>query len=137
MIREVLQGNHYREVRIHIQDVLIKRAATISEREKFDPAEIRKLFANGAPVVRVMVLGLMRGDPSLVDAKSLADAIARPATQTEVYHALKLADDMWERFSASERVEIQEAAKKVKAPKGSFRQELAAKISHESYRQAS
>jgi hypothetical protein len=34
---------------------------------KFDAAEIRALFANGTPVIRVMVLGLMGGDPSLVE----------------------------------------------------------------------
>lgn len=128
VIREVLPDPDYRQARVHIQDILIRRAAKISEREKFDAGEIRALFANGAPVVRVMVLGLMRGDPSLADAGSLADAIARPATQTEMYEALKLANRMWERFSTPERAMMQAAAKSVSAPADSSRSVLLQKI---------
>jgi hypothetical protein len=128
VIREVLPDPDYRQARIHIQDILIRRAAKIAEREKFDAGEIRELFANGAPVVRVLVLGLMSGDPSLADAGSLADAIARPATQTEMYEALKLANRMWERFPAPERAMIQSAAKGVSAPADSSRRALLHKI---------
>ena len=128
VIREVLPDPDYRQARIHIQNILIRRAAKISEREKFDAGEIRALFANGAPVVRVMVLGLMRGDPSLADAGSLAEAIARPATQTEMNEALKLADRIWERFSAHERAMIQSAATGVSVPAASSRHALVQKI---------
>jgi hypothetical protein len=128
VIREVLPDPDYRQARSHIQDILIRRAARISEREKFDAGEIRALFANGAPVVRVMVLGLMRGDPSLADAVSLAEAIAQPSTQTEQYEALNLADRMWERFSVHERAMIQSAAKSVSVPAASSRHALIQKI---------
>jgi hypothetical protein len=53
--------------------------------------------------MRVMTLGLMGGDPSLVDVRSLAEGITRPATRTEQYEALRLTEWLWERFSEYER----------------------------------
>jgi hypothetical protein len=67
VLREVLPDPEYTDARTYVQDMLVRRAGTIAEREKFDAAEIRALFANGTPVIRVMVLGLMGGDPSLVE----------------------------------------------------------------------
>jgi hypothetical protein len=83
VLREVLPDPAYTEARSYVQDVLLQRAATIAQREKFDANEIRTLLANGSPIMRVMVLGLMGGDPALVDAPALAESIAKPATRTE------------------------------------------------------
>src|ERR1700733_2248761 len=91
-----------------------------SER-KFDAAEIRALFANGTPVMRVMVLGLMGGDPSLVDVASLAEGIASPATRTEQYEALRLTERLWERFSGHERAMLRAATQGVPIAKNSRR----------------
>jgi hypothetical protein len=109
---------------------LARRPAVNSppRREKFDPAEIRALFTNGTPVMRVMVLGLMGGDPSLVDAASLAQGIARPATRTEQFQALKLAERLWERFSEPERAMLRAATQRVPIAKNSRRAPLAEKI---------
>ncbi|MEV8517257.1 hypothetical protein [Dactylosporangium sp. NPDC051484] len=110
VLREVLPDPTYTDARAYVQDVLLRRAGTISQREKFDADEIRSLFANGTPVMRVMVLGLMGGDPSLADAASLAQAISKPATHTEQYEALKLADRLWKRFTGPEQAMIRSAA---------------------------
>jgi hypothetical protein len=49
VLREVLPDPEYTNARTYVQDVLVRRAGTIAEREKFDAAEIRALFANGTP----------------------------------------------------------------------------------------
>jgi hypothetical protein len=128
VLRDVLPAPEYTTARTYVQDVLVRRAATIAEREKFDAAEIRALFANGTPVMRVMVLGLMSGDPSLVDVRSLAEGIVRPATRTEQYEALRLTEWLWERFSEYERAMLRSATQGVRLPKNSRRAPIAEKI---------
>jgi len=128
VLREVLPDPEYTNARTYVQDVLVRRAGTIAEREKFDAAEIRALFANGTPVIRVMVLGLMGGDPSLADAASLAEGIARPATRTEQWEALRLAERLWERFSEHERAMLRAATQGVTIAKNSRRAAVAEKI---------
>ena len=128
VLREVLPDPEYTNARTYVQDVLVRRAATIAEREKFDAAEIRALFANGTPVIRVMVLGLMGGDPSLADAASLAEGIAKPATRTEQFEALRLAERLWERFSEPEQAMLRAATQRVPIAKNSRRATMAAKI---------
>jgi hypothetical protein len=61
----VVISAEYRSAKLHLQDLLVERSAAIARREKFDAAEVRLLFKNGAPTMRVLVLGLMQGDPSL------------------------------------------------------------------------
>ncbi|MDI1462744.1 hypothetical protein QEZ54_17350 [Catellatospora sp. KI3] len=128
VLREALPDPTYTNARTYVQDVLLRRAATISEREKFDAGEIRALFANGTPVMRVMVLGLMAGDPSLADAASLAEGIARSATRTEQYEALRLAHRFWDRFTRPEQAMLRSAAQGTPMSKDSRRHEMAAKI---------
>lgn len=128
VLRDVLPDPEYTDARTYVQDVLIRRAATIAEREKFDATEIRALFANGTPVMRVMVLGLMGGDPSLADAGSLAEGITSPATRTEQYEALRLTVRLWERFSDHERAMLRAATEKTPIAKNSRRAAMAEKI---------
>jgi hypothetical protein len=128
VLREMLPDPEYTNARTYVQDVLVRRAGTIAEREKFDATEIRALFANGTPVMRVMVLGLMGGDPSLVDAASLCEGIARPATRTEQYEALRLAERLWERFPEHERAMLRAATQGVPIAKNSRRAPMAEKI---------
>jgi hypothetical protein len=128
VLREVLPDPAYTNARSYVQDVLLQRAATIAQREKFDASEIRALLANGTPIMRVMVLGLMGGDPSLADAPSLAEAIAKPATRTEQFAALQLADRLWERFTEPEQAMIRSATLAVPISKNSRRYTIAEKI---------
>jgi hypothetical protein len=60
-IHEELHDPRYREARVHLQDLLVERAAALARREKFDASEVRTLFKNGSPMIRVLSLGLMRG----------------------------------------------------------------------------
>jgi hypothetical protein len=128
VLREVLPDPAYTNARSYVQDVLLQRAATIAQREKFDANEIRALLANGTPIMRVMVLGLMGGDPSLADAPSLAEAIAKPATRTEQFAALQLAHRLWERFTKPEQAMIRSATLAVPISKNSRRWTIAEKI---------
>jgi hypothetical protein len=75
-----------------------------------------------------MVLGLMGGDPSLVDAASLAEGIAMPATRTEQWEALRLTERLWERFSEHERAMLRAATQGVPIAKDSRRAAMAEKI---------
>jgi hypothetical protein len=75
-----------------------------------------------------MVLGLIGGDPSLADAASLAEGIAKPATRTEQFEALRLAERLWERFSEPERAMLGAATQGVPIAKNSRRATVAAKI---------
>ena len=52
-----LAAPDYRAARIHLQDLLVQRAAGVARREKFQEREVRKLFANGSVVMRLLALG--------------------------------------------------------------------------------
>ncbi len=54
-------------------------------------------------MMRVLILGLMEGDPSLADAVTIASAIADSRSGNEQYHGLKLALLCWRQLSKSER----------------------------------
>jgi hypothetical protein len=62
---------------------LVERAAAVADREKFDPSEVRTLFQNATPTMRVLALGLMQGDPSLADEATMLDAITNPRSANE------------------------------------------------------
>jgi hypothetical protein len=61
LIHDELTAPDYKAARIHLQDLLVRRAAGVARQEKFEAREVRELF----PMVqgmRVLVLGLMQGD---------------------------------------------------------------------------
>jgi hypothetical protein len=109
-IHEELRDPKYREARVHLQDLLVERAAALASREKFDAEEVRTLFKNGSPMIRVLTLGLMRGDPSLADSATIISAIADSRSGNEQYNGLQLATLCWPKLSKSERHAIQAAA---------------------------
>jgi hypothetical protein len=85
--------------RIKLQDELVARAKGVAVRESLDPSEVRELFRKGSPVLRVLTLGLMEGDPSLADISSLTSAISESRTANEQFHGLKLAQQLWPRMT--------------------------------------
>ena len=91
----------------HLQDLLVRRAAAVAHQEKFAAAEVRTLFANGSPEVRVLAVGLMKGDPSLADGATILAAIADPRSPGEQYQGLELAKVCWPQLSRSYRSAIQ------------------------------
>ena len=89
--------------RIKLQDELVARAKGVAVRESLDPSEVRELFRRGSPVLRVLTLGLMEGDPSLADISSLTSAISESRTANEQFHGLKLAQQLWPRMTRNDR----------------------------------
>jgi hypothetical protein len=108
-IRSVMPGNAYKHVRVPIQDMLVDRAEALAASEPFDATELRELFPKTTPVVRVLILGLMKGNTALADAGVIETAIRSKETDNEQYHALLLAERCWERLSPEERTSIQSA----------------------------
>jgi hypothetical protein len=102
-VHEQLREPAFRETRVRLQDLLVERASSAARQTKFDPAEVRVLFADGTPMMRVLALGLMQGDPSLADFGSVASAITDSRTGNEQYQGLRLALQAWPSFSDSER----------------------------------
>jgi hypothetical protein len=100
-IHQELRDAEFKGARIHLQDLLVERSAAIARREKFEASEVRRLFSKGSPVMRVLVLGLMQGDPSLADAATLAGAIADGRSRNEQYQGLRLTAKCWHRLPRS------------------------------------
>jgi hypothetical protein len=109
LIHEELHDPRYREARVHLQDLLVDRAAALARREKFDASEVRTLFKNGSPMIRVLTLGLMRGDPSLADSATIISAIADSRSGNEQHNGLQLTLFCWPKLLKSERHVIQAA----------------------------
>jgi hypothetical protein len=128
-IHEELGADTYRDAKTHLQDLLVERAAAVARREKFDASEVRTLFQNAAPTMRVLALGLMQGDPSLADGPVILDAIENPRSANEQYQGLNLALQCWPHLTVPYRKAVRaavEASPEIKA--GSNRRALAEKI---------
>lgn len=110
-VREHLMANEFDTARQILQDALVAKAAAVSSRESFSATEVRSMLLNGPPVVRVIAVGLMRGDPSLVDSKTLVHAIRDSRSANEQYQALLLARTVWRRLSPAEQDAIADAVK--------------------------
>ncbi|MGZ0147080.1 hypothetical protein ACXJJ3_08405 [Kribbella sp. WER1] len=93
-------------LRGQILDRILQRVANAAAVEKFDKDEVADLFRSGSPVVRVIALGLMEGDRSLIDSAILLDAINGPLTGNEQFHALKLVRGGWGRLMPEERNQL-------------------------------
>jgi hypothetical protein len=91
---------------VHLQDLVVHRAAALAHQEKFEAAEVRTLFANGSPELRALAIGLMKGDPSLADGATILAAIADPRSPNEQYQGLELAKVCWPHLSRSYRSAI-------------------------------
>jgi hypothetical protein len=96
----------YETAKVHLQNLLVQRAAALAHQEKFEPAEVRSLFMNGSPELRVLAIGLMKGDPSLADGATILAAIADPKSANEQYQGLELAKLCWPELSRSVRTAI-------------------------------
>ncbi|TCO35545.1 hypothetical protein EV652_101427 [Kribbella steppae] len=104
-----LRGPELKNVRAMVLDRIIERVAGAAVVEKFDQDEVKAMFREGTPIVRVLALGLMEGDPSLIDGEILLEAVSRPLTGNEQYHALRLVRDEWNRLSPAEHAALRSA----------------------------
>jgi hypothetical protein len=102
-----LDDSRFETAQAHLQDLLVHRAAALAHQEKFEAAEIRTLFANGSPELRILAIGLMKGDPSLADGATILAAIADSRSPNEQYQGLELAKLCWPQLSRSYRSAIQ------------------------------
>ncbi|BEL04864.1 hypothetical protein Q0Z83_030550 [Actinoplanes sichuanensis] len=106
VIHTQLVGGTFYTVRKQVQDHLVTRAAAFASQRTFNPDEIKALFPTASGPVRVLLLGLMQGDPRLVDAATLTEAITVPVTANEQYQALVLAETNLRRFTEAERATL-------------------------------
>ncbi|MBO0815275.1 MAG: hypothetical protein J2P30_09060 [Actinobacteria bacterium] len=107
VVHAELESPRFAAARAHLQDLLNQRAAALARTEKFEPGEVRTMFANGSPAPRALALGLMKGDPSLADGATILAAIADPRSPGEQDLGLELAKLCWSHLSKSYRSAIQ------------------------------
>lgn len=124
-IREELAGTQFEGARIYLQDLLVQRSAAVARREKFKPGEVRKLFRDGSPIMRVLALGLMKGDRSLADSATIISAIDNSRSQNEQYHGLELAEQCWYNLPKADQQAIHRAISSSGIPAASDRGPLA------------
>jgi hypothetical protein len=129
VVHAELEGPQYEAARAHLQDLLNQRAAALARQEKFEPAEVRTMFANASPATRAVALGLMKGDPSLADGATILAAIADPRSPSEHYLGLELAKLCWSHLSKSYRSAIQSViGQNAAAEPDSARRRMAAEV---------
>jgi hypothetical protein len=109
-VRRELADPTFLNARIRLQDALVDQAAALSRTQKLDHKEVQRIFHDGSPLLRVLVLGLMEGDTSLADTAEIISAISDSRTANEQYHGLKLAELVWRNLSAGDRSIILAAA---------------------------
>ncbi|MFF0373865.1 hypothetical protein [Actinoplanes missouriensis] len=109
VVHTQLAGDAFKETRTQVQDQLVNRASAFARQRNFDPEEIKQLFPKATAGVRVLLLGLMKGDPRLIDATTLTSAIAMPVTANEQYHALELAEKNLRHFTDADRAALRAA----------------------------
>jgi len=126
-VHDELEGD-YLPARMHLQDALVRHAASVARQEKFEAREVRRLFADGSMVMRVLALGLMQGDVSLADSDTILSAVREGRSRNEQFQAMVLAQKYWKRMSTSEQTEIRWAIEQANFEPGSHLQHKAAEI---------
>lgn len=105
-VRRQLADSSYKAARIRLQDALVEQAASLSRTEKLDSKEVQRIFRDGAPLLRVLTLGLMEGDPSLADTSVVVSAVSMSRSANEQFHGLVLAKYLWRNLSAGDRAAV-------------------------------
>lgn len=124
----VLTSEEMRAARVRLQDHFVDTAAASALVQQYDATEVRRLFRDGPPVVRVLVLGLMLGDPSLADATTVESAITESRTANEQFHGLRLAEKIGRRLPPEDRRRLRQAIEREPIPTGHDRTELRASV---------
>jgi hypothetical protein len=124
-IHEELAETQFHDAQIYLQDLLVQRSAAIARREKFKADEVRRLFRDGSPIMRILALGLMKGDRSLADSSTIISAIGNSRSRNEQYHGLELAEQCWYSLRKTDQQAIHLAISSSGIPPGSDRRPLA------------
>jgi hypothetical protein len=114
--------------RVHLQNVMVERAQAMALGSKIPAAEVRALFLEGSPVLRILGIGFMKGDPSTADLGLLVSAVAAPASSNEQLQILAVIEQLWSRWSRDERQYIQNCIRSTDFPPGTGRSARAAGI---------
>ncbi|HEX5290996.1 MAG TPA: hypothetical protein VFX25_19215 [Streptosporangiaceae bacterium] len=125
LVHDELTEPEYRSARIHLQDLLIERAASVARQEILDAREVRRLYAGGSVVVRVLVLGLMQGDRSLADVPTMAAALLDSRSAHEQYQGLQLVRRCWPALPSADRQDLRSALEQASLEPGCDRWHLA------------
>jgi hypothetical protein len=110
-VHQELLGEEFGQARVYLQDLLVERSAAIAATQKLDPREVRKLLRDGSAIMRVLAIGMMTGDPSIADRRSITSAITDFQSKNEQYHALHLAKRCWPQLRKPDRQNIRDAVK--------------------------
>lgn len=128
-IHTELDEERYADALSHLQELLVGQAAELAGAEKFDPAEVRALFASDDQATRVLALGLMKGAPDMADGATLLTAIADPKSASEHYQGLALVKICWPHLSKTYRTAIRSVIEgDLDVPAGSSRRTVADQI---------
>ncbi|MFE2110305.1 hypothetical protein ACFXAF_31185 [Kitasatospora sp. NPDC059463] len=98
---------------------VVAEVRSTARRSALTASRVRELFADGSEGRRVQALALMQGDPALADLASVLEAIERPRSGFEQYHALLAARGLMSRLPAEEARQLRDAvAGRLMAPDG-------------------
>nr|BFD92645.1 hypothetical protein KitaXyl93_40050 [Kitasatospora sp. Xyl93] len=88
---------------------VVAEVRSTARRSALTADQVRDLFADGSEGRRIQALALMQGDPALADLSSVLDAIERPRSDFEQYHALLAARGLLSRLPAAEAQRVRDA----------------------------
>jgi hypothetical protein len=125
---ELRADPRYDQARVHLQDSLVRRARAVAFANKIPAVEVQSMFRDGSPVLRVLSIGMMQGDPSTADAALLAKAISEPRSANEQYQALVLIRQTWPRWTREDRELFQHRVSTTDFPPASDRSVEAAEL---------
>lgn len=97
----------YRDAKVKLQDTLVEDVRARSFAVLPDRDAVSKL-ASGSPAERVLALGFLRGNATLVTIEALKSSICGSLSGNEQYHALVAARDSWAQFDAADRAALLE-----------------------------
>ncbi|WP_158845467.1 hypothetical protein [Streptomyces sp. NRRL WC-3742] len=90
-------------------DGVVAEVRATARRSALTAEQVRQLFAEGSEGRRIQALALMQGDPALADLSSVLDAIERPRSDFEQYHALLAARGLLSRLPAADARRLRDA----------------------------
>ncbi|MFC9325981.1 hypothetical protein [Kitasatospora sp. NPDC057015] len=98
---------------------VVAEVRSTARRSALSADQVREMFADGSEGRRVQALALMQGDSALADLGSVLEAIERPRSGFEQYHALLAARGLLSRLAVGEWHRLRDAvASQLVAPEG-------------------
>jgi hypothetical protein len=110
-IHRTLTRPEDREVKVRLQDTIVESIEHKAFTSPPDRSTIEKIYEKGSPAARVVALGLVRQDPSLMSANDLADLILHSKSANEQYHALVIAQRKLPALNDEERTTLFDAVR--------------------------